>query len=409
MIVFAVALLLRVGWGTFRLVRADDPSTLEFPDERQYWLAASSLRSGDGLRDEFGFRATRMPLYPALLSAFAGMRHGVAAAKVAHWFVGAVPAVLTAGLAASLFERRAGMIAGLLVACDPFLIFFSSLLLTETLFIVGLLALWWMVHPIRRAGEERISLSRWIAAGFAAAFCLYVRPSSLGLVVVLFGLIVIRWRFRWQVLFGAALAGVVIVATLVPWAVRNRHVTGEWCWLTHRAGVSLYDGVGPQATGASDLADIQQTPEVRGLNEVEWNRYFLGESIAAIKADPARIARLAWIKLRRTWNPLPNVESYSSGLVRFVSAAWTVPVFAFAVAGVILLPRVRKREGWGIALFLLLPALYFGALHCLFVGSVRYRLPAMPMIEILAAVTVVAILDRVRRTRNASKSIAGHG
>ena len=46
------------------------------------------------------------------------------------------------------------------------------------------------------------------------------------------------------------------------------------------------------------------------------------------------------------------------------------------------------------AWLLLLPALYISALHTLFVGSVRYRLPAMPMLEMLAAFALVALFDR---------------
>ena len=68
---FLVALSLRAGWGTYRLAQADDPSALEFPDEQQYWDMAASLMAGEGLKDELGFRATRMPLYPTLLAAWA--------------------------------------------------------------------------------------------------------------------------------------------------------------------------------------------------------------------------------------------------------------------------------------------------------------------------------------------------
>ena len=50
-------------------------------------------------------------------------------------------------------------------------------------------------------------------------------------------------------------------------------------------------------------------------------------------------------------------------------------------------------------LFLLLPALYLSALHNLFVGSVRYRLSAMPMLEVLAAVALIALVDWVRGRR----------
>ncbi len=404
-IVFAVALAMRGGWGMFRLVRQADPSILEFPDEQQYWLIASSLRAGEGLRDEFGFRATRMPLYPAYLSLFAGSSGGVVAAKVTHWVLGASVAVLAAGVATTLLGNRHGITAGLLVACDPFLVFFSSLLLTETLFLVGLLAFWWSVAPfaVRRGDDPAggsaeapvLAWPRWVAAGLAAAVCVYVRESALGLIILVLVLIVFLRRLDGRMLGGAAVATGLVVVSLLPWAARNRQVLGEWCWLTTRSGVSLYDGVGPQATGASNLAGIQQMPAVERLHEVAWNRYFLRESLKSIASDPGRIVGLAGRKLARTWNPFPNVETYQLPLVRALSAVWMLTLYFLVAVGSIVQVRKHGAAGTERLLFLLIPAMYFSALHSLFVGSVRYRLAAIPMLEILAAAGLIVLFSRL--------------
>jgi hypothetical protein len=389
--IFVAALVLRGGWGAFREVRADDRAALEFPDEQQYWLMATSLRNGDGLLDELGFRATRMPLYPAALSLLPRSSGGILIAKSAQWLIGALSAVFAAGTATLLFGRREGMLAGLLVTLDPFLIFFSSLLLTETLAVTLLAALWWVLASGLRADTR--SLSRWALAGLLGALSVYTRESLLGLVFVAFGFMVMAHRFDRRALAGACVACGIVLAALVPWAVRNRGAVGEWCWLTTRAGISLYDGVGPGATGASDLGDIKQMPAVRGLGEAEWNRYFLNESWKAVKSDPARIVGLAGTKLARMWNPFPNVEAYQSRLARFASAAWTIPTFACAILGVLILLAGTRRDGVRTGLLLLLPAIYLSALHGLFVGSVRYRLAAVPMLEILAALALVAVAD----------------
>lgn len=394
--IFVVALLMRAAWGTMRFVLAEDSTVLEFPDEEQYWMMARSLWNGEGLRDELGFRATRMPLYPAALSPFTAMPGGVLAAKAVQWIAGALAAVLTAAAATTFFNRRTGLIAGFIVALDPFLTFFSSLLLTETLFVTALAALWWMLSPMMLRNSIREKYGRWIVAGLLSAICVYLRESSFGLVIVAMVFVVIYHRFERKAVVGATLSLGIVVAALVPWAARNQAVTDDWCWLTHRAGISLYDGVGPQASGASDLGDKKQSEAVRGLDEVQWNRYFLDHALAAIKADPGRVLHLAGVKLTRMWNPIPNVETYQSPAVRFLSAAWTIPTFALAAVGAILLSIGKKRGGLPIALFLLLPAMYLSVLHSLFVGSVRYRLAAIPMIEILAAATLVAIYDRIR-------------
>ena len=407
--VFAVALAVRAGLGTFQLLQAETPTALEFPDEQQYWQIARSLAEGQGLRDELGFRATRMPLYPAALSLVATLQHGVIVAKAVQWLVGSLAAVFAAGVAARLLDRRVALIAGLLVAVDPFLAFFSSLLLTETLFITLLTALWWVLCPILHGAaitESRVSarppirdpgyMYRWLLAGGLATLCLYTRETGLGLTLLVLGFVAVARGMNRARLAGALLAAGTLIVALLPWAARNRSVTGQWCFLTNRTGISLYDGVGPQATGASDLGDIKQMPAVQGMTEVEWNRYFMGESIKAMMDDPMRILRLAVVKWRRTWNPVPNAESYGSAGIRVVAASWTIPTFALAVAGAILLPMTHGRIGLVKVLFLLLPALYVTALHGLFVGSVRYRLVAIPFLEVLAALAVVAMIDKIR-------------
>jgi hypothetical protein len=199
-----------------------------------------------------------------------------------------------------------------------------------------------------------------------------------------------RNRFRGSALVGGAMAGVMIVLFLLPWAIRNQQVTGQMCWLTNRGGISLYDGVGPNATGASDLGSIKQSKPVRGLNETQWNQYFVDQSVRSIVDDPLRIAKLAIVKIARTWNPLPNADTYQSRLVRLVSVAWTIPVYGLAVFAVAMM---WPRHKWSI-IACLLPALSVVILHSLFVGSVRYRIVAMPGLEILAAMGISLMLDR---------------
>ncbi len=405
-LVFLVALVLRGGWGAWQVARSGGAESLEFPDERQYWLMAENLRRGEGLKDEFGFRATRMPLYPAMLSLFVEMPRGILVAKVLQWLVGAVGAVVAAGLAATLFGSRVGLAAGLLVAVDPFLVFFSSLLLTETMFVAALLALWWCVAWLGSATDlgRAMAWGAWAAVGVLGGLCVYLRESSAGLVAcVLIGGAALG-RCRAAAAGGALLAAVVIVAALAPWAVRNERVTGQRTWLTHRGGISLFDGVGPQADGSSRLQDVQQMEAVRGLNEVEWDRYFRDASWRAMREDPGRIVRLAGVKLARTWNPLPNVETYQSSLVRVVSFAWTLPVYLLAVGGAVLVLGQGRGARWRVAL-LLLPAVYFSVVHSFFVGSVRYRLVSMPMLEILAAFAAVFLVERWVRSRRGREAV----
>ena len=61
LILFVLAAVLRIGWVAARYAGPDRSESLTYPDEEAYWLSARSLAAGEGLRDEFGFRATYMP------------------------------------------------------------------------------------------------------------------------------------------------------------------------------------------------------------------------------------------------------------------------------------------------------------------------------------------------------------
>lgn len=403
LLIAIIALIVRVGWGVLRFWRGGDAVLLEFPDEQQYWLMAQSLWLGEGLVDELGFHATRMPLFPGLLSIFTETPYGIYMATACHWVLGAATAVLTACVASAMFGRRVAIVTGLLVAFDPFLVFTNSLLLTETLYITIAAALWWAVWPVFHDRQQPIQARRWVWIGLLASASVYARESGLGLVAVLL-VVAVLWRRDRHALVGSAIVTGMVFASLLPWAIRNQHTIGQLSFLTQRGGISLYDGVGPQATGLSDLGDIKQMPEVRGLDEVEWNSYFLKASFDSIRRDPIRIVTLAGTKLARMWNPIPNVETYRSPLVRAVAACWSVPTFLAAIIGVGICATSHRPSSHAALLLLLIPTVYLCLLHSVFVGSIRYRLSAIPWLHVLAAVAICTLLNR-RRSRQRTEEL----
>jgi len=293
-VVFLIALGLRAGYGGVHLCRSADRTALTFPDEQQYWTMARGLRQGGPLTDELGFCATRMPLYPGLLSIFAGWDGGVVTARVCQWVIGALAAVFACLLGNRVRGPDVGFAAGLLAAADPSLVGVSSLLLTETPFVAVVAALWWVGWPlasrawhsqavacaptsggVRPLQQSEPGMGRWLGVGALSALCVYVRPSSAGLVLAWTVFLLVRRRFTLRAWGGAGMVVGTVVVCLLPWALRNQRITGHLCWLTHRAGISLYDGVGPQATGASNLGAIKNMPAVAGLDEADWNRLLL--------------------------------------------------------------------------------------------------------------------------------------
>jgi hypothetical protein len=400
-ILFLLAAALRVGWVSHRFAGDQQWGEMAYPDEEAYVNVARSLAAGEGLRDEFGYRATYMPAYPGFLSIFSDLPKPWLWARITQALLGALAAPLAfllawewarlsrAGLSFQHFgikEDGIAMLAGLAVCFDPFLIFFSGLLLTEVLFTVTLLLAWLFVLPMSRP-TIRLRPSQAVAAGICLWGSIMIRPSAAILVILVPLAVIICRFFKRDSIMAAFVMVAVVFLGLFPWAFRNRLVLDEWVWLTTRGGISLYDGLQQGATGASDLAHTKTMPAVQELNELQWNRFFRNRALGMLRNDPWRVAELAWTKFLRTWSLTPNVEQYRTGPVALLSAAWTG--FLLITAAVGWWFRRRAVRSW---ILLLLPVVGFTLLHTIFVGSVRYRIPIMPMMMVLSATGIVDLV-----------------
>ena len=109
-----------------------------------------------------------------------------------------------------------------------------------------------------------------------------------------------------------------------------------------------------------------------------------------MRSEPGRTVVLAVRKFLLTWNIFPNAPDQRSAGRMVLSAAWMVPMLVLGGIGLL-----RGRIVAGGRTILLIPVAYFTLLHMVFVGSVRYRVPIMPFVEILAAVGLTVLARRL--------------
>src|SRR4029434_772606 len=98
------------------------------------------------------------------------------------------------------------------------------------------------------------------------------------------------------------------VVTMLPWWVRNYLVAGRFVPTSLQVGASLYDGLSPTATGASDMrfvpqviaerrgADAQSIAAHAELFEDRLDRRMRDAALAWAKEHPGRVLQLAAIK-----------------------------------------------------------------------------------------------------------------
>lgn len=391
----SLALALRLAAAVWWQSRQLPDRPFAFGDSYSYWELARAMAAGEPYRfHSDDARVFRTPGYPAVLSVLYLIWRGeppVLAARALGAVFGTLAALGVYLLGRNLFDELTGLVAATLVAVYPGLVALSVFVLSEAPF-CGLMALQLALWVIAWRGERRGSSIVWaVAAGLLGAAATLVRPSWLFFtpLAAVLGLLSTA-RPRSALIAVGVVAGFVI--GMLPWWARNYLVIGRPVLTTLQVGASLYDGLNPQATGGSDMNFVPRfEQELRGepvSADAAPFEYRLDERLrdAAIdwaRAHPRRALELAAIKIKRLWNVWPNEPQFRSWPLRLIVAVTYLPLMALALVGAW---RFRRR-GFPIVLCAL-PAMYFTALHAIFVSSIRYREPAMLGLAVLAAAAI---------------------
>ena len=170
------------------------------------------------------------------------------------------------------------------------------------------------------------------------------------------------------------------VLALMPWAWRNHAVCGHWVFTSLWSGPSLYDGLHPGATGASDMTFIDIETVYATMSEYDANEHYKARAVEFVTSNPGRTIELAVIKAGRYLSPTLNAADFSGGPFSLVCLAWYA-----MFAGLLLWGTIRLRKQRAIVGLLTGPFLQFLLVHMVFVGSIRYRLPVEFPLSIIAA------------------------
>ncbi|MFH5804763.1 ArnT family glycosyltransferase [Alienimonas sp. DA493] len=213
-------------------------------------------------------RAMRVPLFPLLLAGpfwlteqagWVSERFLPALCRCVVALCGALAVWATGRLGAAIGGPRVGAAAAWLAAVNPLAVAFSTMLLSESLFAALLtLSLAGVAECVRRPIGDARRPNRWepaIWAGLATAGACLTRPVWLPFLPCV-ALLALGLAWKAGDLRRAAWTGAFAAAFLVgfaSWPLRNQRVLGEPVLTTTWGGPTLYDSLGPQATGASDM------------------------------------------------------------------------------------------------------------------------------------------------------------
>ena len=382
-----------------------------FEDPDNYLPLASSLASAEGLSWNGRPTAYRPPLYPMILAPLVkfGDERPLLGIALLHLTLGAATVALTAGTA-----RRWGLspprvlAAAVIVACDPVLLWQSRFVMTETLgaFLVAL-ALFELTHPRWRGA---------VVGGGCLGLAALCRPSLLpGGVLIVVGALFAGPGTRRERFVRSLALGLSMTAVMSPWAVRNALVLGEPVWTTTHGGYTLalgnneayyrdvLDGSPGQVWYGRDqwLWWDSVNRATAGMTEPQADRYLQNRVVRTALDQPVTFLRACFDRLKRFWSVAPAVSVYSRG-VRWVTAAWTVPLWIGLALGLVQLglwrwPRVAA------------PILVAGltAVHALYWTDLRMRAPIVPAIALIAVSAVLPAWVSNRARRSGQEASAG--
>ncbi len=355
-------------------------------DAQGYWLLGQAIAHGEPYAVYNPPRyVLRMPGFPLLLSLPIALFQGsFLATRLCLAGVGTAACGLVYLLGRELVDHRIGLSAGWFTAVSPAMVGFSVMILSETAFAVGILGSLWAMTCLLREVAEGNPLPRlcgWaLATGGFVAVATFMRPSWLPMALMFSAWLLFRGRFRRESLITAAVLAGSVFLLLMPWAARNHQRTGHWVFTTLWSGPSLYDGLNPHATGESDMTFFDQDNLLSSMSEYEVNRHYWRAGLDYAREHPGRALQLALVKLWRFWKPWPSAAEAGGWASKIVIAAFSLLLFAACLAGAWL-----YRRNFVLLALTVGPVLFFSVLHAIFVGSLRYRLPAEYPLAVLAA------------------------
>ena len=425
---------------------APTDSFLRFGDSDSYWYLARTI--ADGTPYQYGSpnsKIFRAPLYPMFISPWTkflpnGARfswNAILAARLAGCVLGAGCIGLTIRLASKLsdgnrvsYHKRSitahsiGLLAGLLAMLYPGAIGMSIFVLSESLFcplmLLCLLATHRAIESTLPNKKGRAWVWMLVAGMLSGAACL-TRPSWSLWPAILFPYLFFTMKWRDWVAC-CALFCIGICLAMCPWWVRNYNITGKFVPTTLQVGASLYDGWHPGASGASDedmrfveafakeqIDDDQvllnRGSQLEGTYEWRLDRKLKNAAIHWAYENSSDARRLGLVKLIKTWSPLPVARELGSDVVRWAEAIGYTSIMCFGLIGVW---QCRKLPG---AWLYVIPCIYFALLHMFFIGSVRYRQPAVLVLCALGGVGIIAtarwINERLARNKTNIANIDG--
>jgi 4-amino-4-deoxy-L-arabinose transferase-like glycosyltransferase len=404
-----------------RLVFAGAVVGFEAPlkgDEADYHAIATHVLHGDGFASTDGLAtARRPPAYPVFLAGvYAIAGENPRTGRIIQALLGVAVVALTGLLARQFFGATAALVAMVLAAANPFLIFISGYLLTENLYLLCVLG---ALFVAREPWGWTSSRARAVWGGALLGLATLARPTGLPMFEWVIAMALLLTRVQWRTRVArAALCVLAFALVVLPWYARNASVVGGWVLTTH-GGITFLQGNNEKVAntpqwrgGAAPLEVLPRIDELSKLDELSRDRLAWDLGRNYLITHPTDVPGLVFWKMVRYWRLKSDMglSGIRSGWwfdkesvlgrvaanvdVGFVYAVVALPLF---IAGLMF-----TRHRWRELSLLYGVVVVHTAVAAVFYGSLRSRIPIEPVMCMFAASAAIVLARRVARPLRAS-------
>ena len=415
-LILVIALSLRLANALFLPLQGGD---LVLSDMKGYDQAALALLEQRPLPVHTAERYLFHPLgsdtyhppgyYYFLAGVYAVAGHRYVAVRMVQAVLDTITCLLVYLLGKEVFGEAAGLLAAALAAVYPPLIFYTGVLLTESLTAFLLTGATWML--VRSVGADwRRSQIRRLVGGMLMGLAIITRSVLLITVpLVLFWLIVIAegW-LGWSTVVRRALYMLVPIMLLIaPITIRNYQIHGKLILISTNGGVNFFLGHGgterlknqvrnlPETWTEDDLIGIspRTQPEEEALfYRLGW-QYMRGHILPTARAVPGKLLNMYWAS---DYWPASRPQAQ---ILRSVDAVfWRLALLPLSLVGLL---AFRGHELRGAALLYLI-IVSTVAIPLVFWAQPRFRMPVVPLFITLAAGAVGVFYQRLAQGGKAS-------
>jgi hypothetical protein len=276
-------------------------------------------------------------------------------------------------------------------------VFFSSVILSETLFTFLLLCWIRLLLP----SKHENTFYKHVCASILLGMMALVRPISLCfLPILVFHSLIAAARESWKkkVFFPLSLW----ITPIIPWTVRNAVMLGAFVLLSTNSGVNFYIGhqkdYGYYNTGEKEKIRLELIEKIGHIDEVAEDRYFFIKGMEEIGEHPHLLIKHSLQKLYYlyidTEMPWPLGE-YGNGMspwfyqyVPFLVLWWNPFLSLLALAG-IMYSFIKKLPHHTILALLIL----YTAACLIYFARTRFRIPIEPLLIFYAWLGIVSIAE----------------